>query len=154
MKEYRNKNAEVFDMVKDGEVICVTTNGFVKANGGCVMGRGIARQVRDMFPGIDIRLGGYIKKYGNRCFNLADVTMNGKKFRLVSFPVKHIWSDQADINLIIKSCGELMELADKYGYKKIYLPAPGCGNGRLNYEHEVKPWIENLLDDRVVCVRR
>lgn len=154
MLEYCNPNAEVFNMVQDGEVVCVTTNGTVKNDGGCVMGRGIARQVRDTFPGIDKRLGGYLKKYGNRCFNLADVAMNGKKFRLVSFPVKHQWHEQADINLILKSCEQLIELANKFGYTKVYLPAPGCGNGRLDYERDVQPWISNILDDRFVCVRR
>jgi formylmethanofuran dehydrogenase subunit D len=39
------------------EVVVVTTNGTIKKDGACVMGRGIARQVRDSIPGIDKRLG-------------------------------------------------------------------------------------------------
>lgn len=154
MLEYQDKNAEIFSMIQDGDVICITTNGSLKKDGACVMGRGIAKQIRDMFPGIDARLGEYIRKYGNRCFNLADAVINNKKVRLISFPVKYNWNEMADITLICKSCEQLMEMADKYAYKRIYLPAPGCGNGCLNYENDVKPWIELILDNRVTCVKR
>lgn len=154
MLQYQNPKAEVLDMVQNGEVICITTNGDVKNDGCCVMGRGIARQFRDMFPGIDKKLGEYITKYGNRCFQLGKGTVNGKTFIIVSVPVKHHWNEMADVTLISKSCDQLMEMADKYGYSKVYLPAPGCGNGRLNYENQVYPWISLILDDRFVCVRR
>ena len=35
------------------EAICVTTNGIVMQNGKAVMGAGIAKFVRDSFPGVD-----------------------------------------------------------------------------------------------------
>ena len=41
--------------------IVITTNGFVKKNGECVMGRGIAQQTRDKFPGFAKKLGTAIK---------------------------------------------------------------------------------------------
>lgn len=154
MLEIHDPNAEVFNMVREGDVLCITTNGTVKQNGACVMGRGIARQVRDNIPGIDLRLGDLLKKYGNRCFQLGWYFVGPYKVLFVSFPVKHNWNEIADITLICKSCEELVQLADKFGYKKVYLPAPGCGNGKLNYEVTVQPWVSALLDDRFICVRR
>lgn len=154
MVELHDPRAEIFSLAGDGDVVCITTNGTVKKDGTCVMGRGIARQVRDMIPGIDLRLGKYLKQYGNRCFQLGKYSYGQKTITLVSFPVKHNWNEIADITLICKSCEELIQLADKFGYSKVWLPAPGCGNGKLNYEVTVQPWISVLLDDRFVCVRR
>jgi len=46
--------------------IVVTTNGTVKSNGECVMGRGVAKDVRDMIPGFAKLLGLQIDAWGNR----------------------------------------------------------------------------------------
>lgn len=154
MLECHNEKAEILNMVENGDVVCITTNGDVKQNGCCVMGRGIARQFRDLFPGIDLKLGGYIQKYGNRCFQLGNATINNKTFMVVSLPVKHHWNEYADVTLICKSCEQLVEMANKFGYKKVWVPAPGCGNGKLRYETHVFPWISQILDDRFICVRR
>ena len=40
MKEIRG---DLF--TQEADTICITTNGFVKANGECVMGRGCAKQL-------------------------------------------------------------------------------------------------------------
>lgn len=37
---------------------------------------------------------------------------------------------------------------------KIVLPVPGCNNGGLSYENEVRPLISSILDDRFVVCRR
>jgi hypothetical protein len=33
---------DAFDLIKNYDSLCITTNGYVKNNGACVMGRGIA----------------------------------------------------------------------------------------------------------------
>jgi hypothetical protein len=48
---------ELWDHHKAGVVIAITTNGYVKGNGACVMGRGCAKEARDSFPGIDLGWG-------------------------------------------------------------------------------------------------
>lgn len=55
--------------------ICITTNGFVKRNGRCVMGRGIALQARNRFQNLDLALGNVIKSFGNNVhyFNLLHI---------------------------------------------------------------------------------
>lgn len=67
---------------------------------------------------------------------------------IVFFPVKHHWREQADIELIKRSCVELMELTERQGWETVVLPRPGSGNGRLQWEY-VKANIESLLDDRI-----
>lgn len=126
------------------EVRAITTNGHVTKRGACVMGRGAALQAKKHYPGIEFKLGHLISTYGNRCFQLRF----GLYDVLLSFPVKHHWQDRADIDLIKKSCGEAMEMADKFGWHTIALPRPGCGNGGLDYYEDVLPEIALLLDDR------
>jgi len=134
-----------------GSNLVLTTNGVVKKDGGCVMGRGIALEAKTRFPEIQYMLGNYINQWGNRSFNLGQWQSSMALYRIISMPVKHKWNEQADINLIIKSCHQLVSMANKFGWDKLYLPRPGCGNGSLDWNN-VKPVIEVILDDRfIVC---
>lgn len=152
------------------DALCITTNGFVKNNGKAVMGAGIAKQVSHLIGGIDETLGEKIIREGNKVHLLTYV----EAIALVSFPVKPIvetsdgtnfvshkhfpvgttvpgWACKADIQLIEKSCHQLVELTDRMGWKKVLLPRMGCGHGELKWE-DVKQVVEPLLDDRfTVC---
>ena len=135
------------------DVTAITTNGYVTAKGACVMGRGCALQAKMRYPGIELNLGALVGLHGNRCFHLRKGLLLAGSDRtlprtILTFPVKHHWRQAADLRLIAKSCGEAMEMADKFGWEKIVLPRPGCGNGGLTYEWDVRPKIESLLDDR------
>ncbi len=118
----------------------VTTNGVVLANGRLVMGAGVAYQARERFPGLDELLGGYVSRWGNRAFFVA-------KHKLLSFPTKNNWRDLSNLELIVRSAGQAVEIADKYGLRNIILPPPGCGNGGLEWRN-VKKAISPILDDR------
>lgn len=147
-------NGDIFDLPQNEEAICVTTNGIVKANGQAVMGAGIAKEANQLFHLSD-RLGKYLKQYGNRAFNLGSWKRpNGNVFTVFSFPTKHDWKDDSDITLICKSAEQLIQMCDKFGITKCYLPPVGCGCGNLNYQTTVKPWLEQILDDRFVVVFR
>lgn len=132
----------VWEVYSSYDAFCITTNGVVKRDGGCVMGRGIAREAKERFPGIDLVLGRSIKLNGNRVVALGKV--QGKY--LCSFPVKHKWNECADLKLIELSVTQLIALADKYKWERVLLPRPGVGNGKLSWEL-VKPIVERL-DDR------
>ncbi len=122
----------------------ITTNGHVTRQGRCIMGRGCTKQARDKFSGLDHKLGGLIREHGNRpmrLMKLPDASHVG------SFPVKHHWKEQADLDLIETSARRLIELADKFGYERIFLPRPGCGNGGRSWG-EVRARLEPLLDER------
>jgi hypothetical protein len=120
------------------DIRVITTNGFVKANGECVMGRGCAKEAKDKFPWLPKNLGDKIKAMGNIPFHFPD---SG----LYTFPVKHNWYEKADIELIRKSAQTLFHMAPVDAV--IVLPRPGCGNGQLKWE-DVKPILEPILDNR------
>lgn len=152
----------------------ITTNGFVRRDGRCVMGRGTARQAATRYPELPAQLGSYIRKYGNRVFDLGKKP-DGK--HLLSFPVKPVsvvfngknavkhmrnrfrvgdtvpgWAAVADLRIIERSARQLVRLADHMRLDDIVLPRPGCGAGELDWSL-VKPVLERYLDDRftVVC---
>ena len=129
--------------------IVITTNGFVKNNGECVMGRGIARQARDKFPGFAKKLGDKLKSEGNRVFIWEPEN-------LITFPTKHNWWEKSDLDLIQTSAIQLAEYFEQ-GYQlgadlpKIYMPKPGCSNGKLDWE-DVEPVICGIIAHLVTII--
>ena len=156
----------------DGDVLVITTNGFVKANGQAVMGRGIAKAVADAIPNFASELGTLIRLSGNKVHhvmnhnNMALVTAPVKPARVIydgtnvvahaAYKFRHgntvpgFWA-KAVPERIVATCYELVGLVDVMGWQTILCPRFGCGAGELNWE-DVKPMIENILDDRFICV--
>jgi len=137
----------------DCDALCITTNGYIKKDRTLVMGAGVAKQAKQIWPLISYTLGQLVIHNGNKVQLITSVDKdNGnfdhhfritigefKKLRegiklLISFPVKHNWWEDADLELIDKSCKELKVIMDKYELKKVILPKPGCGNGRLRWK--------------------
>ena len=116
----------------------ITTNGFVKRNGECVMGRGCAKEAKDRYPELPSKLGTLIQAYGNVVLWLGN--------DLFSFPVKHKWFEKADLALIEQSCQQLINHVNRDSVD-VVIPRPGCGNGQLNW-NDVKPILDKYLDDR------
>ena len=124
--------------------IAITTNGFVRKDGCAVMGAGCALQAAERWPGLPLELGTAIRQNGNHVFGWRN--WEGLK-DLISFPVKHHWSQPADLFLIERSCREAMTTADTLDWEICVVPRPGCGNGQLSYD-VVGPVIAGILDDR------
>lgn len=148
-------------LLPDGpEAAVVTTNGIIRKDGLAVMGAGIAKYARDNLAGIDAVLGSMLTKYGNHAYFLGSFTDMHRQIKslapsifVVSMPTKNDWRDPSDINLIKQSAHELMALANRNNLRKLYLPAPGCSNGRLDYISDVRPTISGILDNRfTVCL--
>ncbi len=142
MKEIQGN---LFDLLQDYDAICITTNGAVKKNGECVMGRGCALTAKTLWPPIAKRLGDLILQNGNITQKLGEVG----SCRIIAFPVKHHWAQKADLELIRKSAEQLVEISQYC--ERVLIPRPGCGNGQLNWE-EVKPILEEILDDRFYVI--
>ena len=118
------------------------------------MGAGQAKEANQRYA-CDGKLGDYLKQYGNRVFNLGMVqTKNGQPYRLISFPTKHSWREKSDIKLIEQSAHQLMEFATKFELSRVFLPPAGCGLGGLNWNKDVAPVLEKILDNRFCVVRR
>ena len=137
--------ANLWEVPADLRVI--TTNGSIKRDGACVMGRGCAYEAKTRYPGIEHRLGDLIQTHGNRVMRLG--RYDG--MIVASFPVKHHWREAADPDLIRRSARQLLALADKFGCENVVLPRPGCGNGRLSWK-DIRPILAEVLDSRFTVV--
>lgn len=146
------KNGNIFALPQNGEAVCVTTNGIVKPNGHAVMGAGIALESNKLFH-LSKKLGGYLNKYGNRVFNMGRFSNGSQCLTVITFPTKYDWRDNSDIELIHQSAIQLVELCNKFGITKCYLPPPGCGCGKLDW-NTVKNCLSSILDDRFIIVFR
>lgn len=125
----------------------ITTNGTVKRNGECVMGRGCAAEAAKMFPCLPKMLGTDIRARGNIPHNYM---FSWYPNQLWTFPVKHNWYETADLQLIESSVRYFAEyLAHSEEDSIFVMPRPGCGNGKLSWTN-VRPILEVLPDNVVV----
>lgn len=129
------------------DAICITTNGFVKKDGKAVMGAGVAKLFRDHIPGIDKQLGKHIRKNGN----VVGLIGNLNGVPIYSFPTKHIWSQNSDIDLIIQSYQQLSDIVDSHGYNNVVLPRPGCSNGGLDWRF-VKFKLLPICNEKIIII--
>ena len=143
MKEVKG---DIWDYYDRGNWIVITTNGTVKKNGECVMGRGVALQAKQRFPELPLKLGQAIKVSGN-------VPRGFLSLKLLTLPTKHNWWEKSDLVLIEEGCKKLMIDYKVDSLKVVYMVRPGCSNGRLDWK-DVKPILEKYLDDRFIIVER
>lgn len=154
------------------DALVVTTNGYVKTTGECVMGRGCAKQAAKIDPEIPRLLGTQIRKHGNN----VNIICERNGVTLVSYPVKpssvvydgtnvvrHIrqklkrgqsiggWAAVANKELIERSASQLVKLANERAWNNIILPRPGCGAGELDWA-DIGKMLHGVLDDRFTCM--
>lgn len=154
------------------DAIVITTNGFVKKSGECVMGRGCAKQATSLYPRIAKTLGTLIRNKGNHVHLIKEDP------NILSFPVKPVsvsclaskknvvrhmqnrfkpgqqvpgWACVADLQLIERSANELVDITNKYGWEKVILPRPGVGFGELKWS-DVCPILNKVLDNRFYSI--
>lgn len=138
----------IFD-VKDADAICVTTNTQVKTGGLAVMGAGIAKAFTQEYPTLQAFFGEDVRYRQGKVFS---VRIPNEDRAIINFPTKFDWRDKSDINLIIESAKALVRGTNFYDWKKVVLTRPGCGNGGLDWEQDVKPAIKGILDDRFYII--
>lgn len=146
------QKGDLWDYHTKGEIIVITTNGFIRKDNQAAMGAGCALEAKLKYPFLPGVLGEKLLMYGNQVHNLG---MN-----IYTYPTKHNWWDKSDMKLIVESAEQLASeikfAKDEFLYDedaKVYLPRPGCGNGGLKWEN-VKPEIENILDDNFIALHR
>lgn len=115
----------------------ITVNGSIRKDGCAVLGRGCALEATHKYPQLQRLLGARIRTYGNRvhCF---------LPYKLLTFPVKHEWWEQADIDLIALSTHQLSRWI--FPDSSYVMPRAGCGNGRLQWA-VVHPILSRLPDN-------
>jgi hypothetical protein len=140
----------------------LTTNSTIKRNGALVMGRGIARQARDRFPGLDAALGKQILsvcgnpstllrpdpsnllRTGQGQYGLL-VSPRWPKAKLGAFQVKRHYSQPASLELIQCSTSALCTWCIEHPTATVAVNFPGIGNGRL-HRKDVLPIVMQLPD--------
>jgi hypothetical protein len=123
-------------------LFAITTNSTITKDGRLVMGRGIAQQARDRFPGIDKELASQFTS-GARYGLLVSPQWPVQK--LAAFQVKIHWRSKASLDLIEYSSACLLEWCVAHPTAQVHLNFPGIGNGRLGYE-QVLPFLQPLPD--------
>ena len=126
---------------RQGHWIVIPTNGSINAQGDAVMGKGLAYQVKVLFPEFPQYFGNRLNIKGNRL-------MLHPAYKFITFPVKHKWDDmKASIALIEQSAKDLFHSHER-GTETIYLPTVGCGNGNLDWwqvKDALVPWVDNNM---------
>lgn len=137
-------------VLQTADAICFTSNGITKKDGRLVMGAGVAKAFRDTFSDLDQEAGTAVKEYGNICQIVRDTFYLGNKLSIVAFPTKGHWRYPSRVDLIKQSMFKLIDMTNQYGWKTVYLPAPGVNNGGLSWPDMIKPLLEKKLDDRFI----
>jgi hypothetical protein len=142
-------NGDFWKVSREYEYLVCPTNGIVKEDGSLVMGAGLALHFKIRYKNIDKRLGYMVKTYGNNVYLDVNDTERGN---VISFPTKHHYNDNSDIELIKQSIKQMNYLSKVLELNKILLPLVGCGLGNLNKE-EVLPLLEQLDDRFTLCLK-
>lgn len=141
-------SGDLWEYYDKGYWIGITTNGEVNRLGQAIMGKGIALEARQRFPNLPVALGIKLRSEGNKVHVFSSI-------RLATFPTKHNWRDDSDLDLIKESGSALMqEIWRKEVGAPFILPRPGCGNGNKNWEREVKPILATVIDEDVWVIAR
>lgn len=170
-------NIDMFDYAEavNADGLVVTTNGYLKKDGSCVMGRGCAYTANKKYKGAAEQLGHFISIKGNQVF-VIHIKRRCSRY-IFSFPTKPSFGDNpmpryagkradvllsdrklypgwmcfSSIELIKESTRNLVKLVNIIGCSNIVMPRPGCGNGGLKWK-EVRPILKEYLDNRfTVC---
>lgn len=136
---------DLWDFHAEDQWIVIPTNGVVRHDGACIMGRGLALEAKHRFISLPYMIGAMVRMNGNHVFEFPE-------FRIYSFPTKHHWRLPSLLSLIEQSAKELRGLVESLAHpRKVFLPLVGCGQGKLGWSI-VRPVLENHLDERFTVI--
>jgi hypothetical protein len=128
------------------DLFLVSTNSTIRQDGALVMGRGIARQANNRFPGLDLALG---REIARRCGNRGEygllVSPRWPGAKLGAFQVKADFARPASLFLIRHSVAALLAWCERHPHATVHVNFPGIGNGGLS-RVQVLPLLESLPD--------
>lgn len=147
----RSLTGDIWDYVGAGWIV-IPTNMMVNDSGAASMGRGIAAQARDRFPGLDSLYGEFLRfsRYQPQVFTVftSGLPIYGG---LILLPTKRDYRSDAKMDFIEAGCQALALLPIK---GNIYLPFLGIGYGKLDPRIVREVMDKYLADDRFVLVER
>jgi hypothetical protein len=166
MKELHNE--DIFDKIKVADAICITTNCSIY-NSINPMGAlaGAAAQRWKNIPEIYAKLIyiagnvpcilGHISKDNPKDFIsiFEEIYLDRSKYTLlIAVPTMYKLGEPADLNLVERSMSLLLELTNDYNLSQVYAVRFGCGVGGLDWQTQVYPTANELLDDRFIIMNK
>ena len=130
--------------------VVVPTNTTLRMGGSAVMGAGLAKQAAERWLYLPKDLGEHIRMFNDILFLSRPI---------ICLPTKHDWRKPSQLEWIERGCIELRNFADLLTsidhHNAILLPTLGCGLGGLDWERQVRPVVDSLLEgDRFVLVQQ
>lgn len=139
-------NTNIWKYHANSQWIVIPTNLSVNSTGHAVMGRGLAKELKERHPLIPELLGKHLKETSARILFLP-------LHKVICFPTKDRYDEDSKVTLIARCAAQLQHECSKWNSRvKVYLPQLGCGPGNLSWEREVKPVLDAWLDDRFVAL--
>jgi hypothetical protein len=124
MPQFRFGNMWTAYVVAD--LFLVSTNSTIRQDGALVMGRGIARQAKERFPGLDVAMGRQIQALcGNQGIYGLLVSSRWPVAKLGAFQVKRHYSQAASLELVRRSTAALCAWCADHPDAQVALNFPG-----------------------------
>ena len=108
-----------------------------------VMGKGIAKQFKDIYPEMFTQYQQFCKQGMFTTGQLWLYKTNNKW--ILNFPTKKHWRSKSQIEYIEVGLQKFVSTYDSKGIISISFPMLGCGNGELNWKTQVQPLMEKYL---------
>lgn len=162
----REANGDLFRPPLPVDAIVVPTNLCLDRRGRAIMGAGVAGKAARLWPLLAHVLGEELVRNPDGRVALLTRAFVGGTFigqgqvpgrtqvpgHIIAFPTKRDWRWSSPTTLVERSARELRALADHMGFRAVALPRVGAGLGGLDYEREVRPILQRVLDDRFVLL--
>ncbi|MCD1116938.1 type II toxin-antitoxin system antitoxin DNA ADP-ribosyl glycohydrolase DarG [Chryseobacterium turcicum] len=136
------KIGNLLDSNADALVNTVNTDG--------IMGKGIALQFKNQFPG---NYKEYVKACKNNEISIGKLfvfeeqtLLKGKKI-IINFPTKTSWRKPSEYSYIEKGLVDLVNIIKENKIKSVAIPPLGAGNGGLNWinvKEILKKYLQNI----------
>lgn len=143
MKFVKGNILSQFETPCTNKLLVFTANSVLRADQRLVMGAGVAKVVRDRYPGVDTFFGKGLAKHAMMKpesydkFGLLRGVYHGQS--IAALQTKYNWANDSVLDLIEFSLDKLVVIAREYD--EVHMTIPGIGNGNLS-----KKLVLPLLD--------
>jgi hypothetical protein len=137
---------DMWDVIVDSEMFCITCNSTLRRDGALTMGAGIARQAQEKLPGLPHVFGRKLQAAGLAGKRYGTLTVEHGFLRITAFQTKVHFMESSTLDLIEFSVGKLLEEIEQLSPSRVDLNFPGIGLGGLEPD-EVKPVLAALPDN-------